>query len=495
MSIPNRSSKLPDLEAQKVATAAITDGEKASIHYVTWDGDMDPENPNNWSTPYRWTITIVVAFLVVSAAFGSSVVTGRLQGPMEDFGVSMEVSTLQVSLIVFGFMVGPLLWSPISETIGRKPVYVVALGVYFIFNIPCAVAKNIETLLVCRFFSGFFGSACLTIAGGTISDLFPAKERGNAIAYFAAAPFAGPVLGPIVGGWISIGTQNWRWIYWVNTIFAGMMWIIVILVMPETYHPILLKKRAKRLRYETGDPSYVTVEEEFPVPLSELLKDTMVRPFGMLVTEPILLLMSMYIAIIYSLLYGFFFAYPIIFGEIHGMNDGEIGLTFCSVLIGTFLALLVTPKLDKMYNKAGEKRPDGKPTPEDRLPGMMFGAPFVPVSLFIFGWTSYPWLHWTGPCFSGIPFGFGMVLIYWAANNYLIDCFPRYVTSALAGKTVVRSGGGAAFPLFIGYMYHGMGNQWASTLLAFISLAIVPIPFAFYRYGPYVRSRSKMCVQ
>ncbi|KAG0164474.1 hypothetical protein DFQ28_010270 [Apophysomyces sp. BC1034] len=492
MSIQPYASKHTDLESQLSKTGLAT--EKPNIHYVTWDGDSDPENPNNWSKLYRWVYTIIVAGLVVSAAFGSSVITGRLQGAVDTFGVSMEISTLQVSLIVFGFMIGPLLWSPLSEVFGRKPVYVIALGIYVLFNIPCAVAQNIETVLVSRFFSGFFASAALTLAGGTISDLFATNERGNAIAYFAAAPYAGPVLGPIVGGWISVGTENWRWIYWVNMMFAGVMWIIIT-IMPETYHPVLLKKRAKRLRFETGDPSYVTVEEEFPVPLSELLKSTLVRPFEMLVTEPILLFMSMYIAIIYALLYAFFFAYPIIFGEIYGMNDGEIGLTFCGVLIGTAFALLATPYFEKLYNRAAAKYPNGKATPEDRLPGMMLAAPFVPISLFIFGWTAYPWVHWIAPCISGIPFGFGMVLIYYSANNYIIDCFPRYVTSALAAKTVVRSGGGGAFPLFIVYMYHRLGNQWASTLLAFISLAIVPIPFGFYKYGAAIRARSKMCVQ
>ncbi|KAI8376060.1 major facilitator superfamily domain-containing protein [Radiomyces spectabilis] len=484
-SIVPYSSRHTDLDQHRTH-----DSEKGAIvNYVNWEVD-DPENPHNWSTGYRWLYTMIVAGLVVSAAFGSSVITGRLQGVVDTFGVSMEVSTLQVSLMVFGFMTGPLLWSPLSELFGRKPIYVISLGIYTIFNIPCAVAQNVETVLVCRFFAGFFASASLTLAGGSISDLFPTETRGNAIAYFAAAPYAGPVLGPLVGGWISVGTQNWRWIYWVNMIFAGVMWIIIC-CMPETYAPTLLQKRAKHLRKETGDPSYVTVEEEFPVPLSELIRANLIRPFQMLVTEPILLLMSGYIAIIYALLYAFFFAYPIIFGEVHHMNDGEIGLTFIGVLIGVAFALVATPVLEKVYRRAGANRAGGVATPEDRLPGMMIAAPFVPISLFIFGWTSYPWVHWIGPTSSGIPFGFGMVLVYYSANNYIIDCFPRYVTSALAAKTVVRSGGGAAFPLFIVQMYHRLGNQWASTLLAFISLAIVPIPFAFYRWGPQIRARSK----
>lgn len=217
--MPNKTTTSP----ASGTDAFAKDPEKAATFIpVTWQ-EGDPEYPPNWSKAFRWFYTIVVAFLVVSAAFGSSVITGDMMGAVDSFNVSMEVSTLQVSLMVCGFAVGPLLWSPLSEMYGRKPVYIVALGIYVVFNIPCALAQNIGTLLVCRFLCGFFASVALTLAGGTIGDLFDnAAERGGAIAYFAAAPYAGPVLGPIAGGWIGIGTHTWRWIYWVsNTIYIG----------------------------------------------------------------------------------------------------------------------------------------------------------------------------------------------------------------------------------------------------------------------------------
>jgi hypothetical protein len=188
----------------------------------------------------------------------------------------------------------------------------------------------------------------------------------------------------------------------------------------------------------------------------------------MICTEPILLLMSLYIAIIYALLYAYFFAYPIVY-EFRNFNDGEIGLCFIGIIIGTGFALLTTPQFEKDFLNRVHKK-NGKPDPEDRLPGMMFAAPFIPISLFIFAWTSFPWCHWIGGVISGLPFGYGMVIVYYSANNYIIDCFPRYVTSALAAKTLIRSGSGAAFPLFINQMYARLNDHWASTLLAFISI-------------------------
>ncbi|KZT27656.1 MFS general substrate transporter [Neolentinus lepideus HHB14362 ss-1] len=482
--------RAPTKEAGKL------DVEKAhqlkDVQLVVWKPD-DPEDPRNWSNGYRWYLTAVVALSVIACAFGSAIVTGDFDGIEAEFGVSEVVVALSVSLMVVGFGIGPLAWSPLSELYGRKLLLAVPFWVYVIFNIPCALAKNIGTLLVCRFLCGIFASAPLTLAGGVISDIWDNNERGFAIAIFAAAPYGGPVLAPLVGGFIGMQV-GWRWLFWVNMIFAAVCAVLVT-IMPETYAPVLLKKRAARMRKEQGRDNIVTEQELFPRPFSEVLVETLIRPFQMLLTEPILLLMSLYISLIYGLLYAFFFSFPVVFGEGYGFSDGIVGVTFCSVLIGLAIALLVTPRLEKFYAKKVEEG-GGKADPEARLPGMMLGAPFVPISLFIFGWTAPPYVNpvggnWVGPCISGIPFGFGMVVIYFAANAYLIDAFPAYVASALAAKVVVRSGMGAAMPLFMVQMFHGLGNGWAASLLAFLALGICPIPFLFYRYGKSIRARSK----
>ncbi|OSD04427.1 MFS general substrate transporter [Trametes coccinea BRFM310] len=475
---------------------ALADPEKArelkQMKLVTWK-EGDPEDPRNWSSLYRWYITAVCAIAVVQVAFASAVITGDFRDIEHEFHVGEVVTALSVSLMVVGFGLGPLCWSPLSELYGRRPIWVIPSLIYVIFNIPCAVAKNIQTLLICRFFCGVFASAPLTLAGGTISDVWDNNERGLAIALFAAAPYGGPVLGPIVGGFVGENI-GWRWIIWVNMIFAGVVTAFTMTI-PETFAPVLLRKRAQRLREETGDPTITTEQELFKASLSQIITETLLRPFQMIVTEPILLLMSLYIALIYGLLYAFFFSYPVVFGEDYAWNDGMVGLTFCSVLIGVAIALFVTPRIERDYlRRAAEK--GGHADPEDRLPGMMIGCWFVPISLFIFGWTSPPAVmpgggNWVGPVSSGIPFGFGMVIIYFSANAYLIDAFPGYVASALAAKTVIRSGSGAAMPLFITAMYHNLGNGWAASTWAFISLAMIPIPFLFYRYGRAIRARSK----
>lgn len=446
----------------------------------------DPENPHNWDAKWRWLYTFVYSWAVISAAYGSSSLAGGLFTIEDKFNVSEEVATLSVSLMVLGFCIGPLLWAPLSEQIGRRPVYFISFGLYVIFNIPVAVAKNIGTVLVCRFLCGVFSSSALTNVGASLVDLHD-ESRGLAIAFFSFCPYSGPVFGGIVNGFISVGSKRFDLMVWVNMAFAGVMWILMAFI-PETYAPVILKKRAKKLRKETGNMKIMTEQEATPMNFKELVNTCLYRPLKFIVQEPVLDLICGFVALIYALLYAFFFAYPVIFNTLYGYADNLIGLMYIPILIGAGLALLTTPILEKKYNELCKRR---TPKPEDRLIGAMIGSPFPCISLFILGATSYKHIIWVGPASSGIAFGYGMVLIYYSLNNYIIDTYAKYAASALATKVFLRSAGGAAFPLFVTQMYHRLGLQWASWLLAFISLAMIVIPFGFYKFGEGLR--TKMC--
>ncbi|GJP87298.1 hypothetical protein CBS63078_10552 [Aspergillus niger] len=445
----------------------------------------DPANPLNWSRLYRWYITMVVSALVVCIAYGSAIVTGGLGLIEEKYHVSLEVAILTCSIMVCGFAVGPLLWSPLSEIIGRRQVYIISLALYTVFQIPCALSPNIGGLLACRFLCGVFSSSGLSLAGGTIADIWNIEERGMAIAYFAAAPYCGPVIGPIVCGWINVGSHRLDLFFWTNMAFSGAIMVIVGLI-PETYAPVILKRRAKKLRQETGNTNIITEQEQVRPTFRDIVRISLIRPITMILTEPVLDLMCMYIVLIYAYLYAYFFAYPVIFGKLYGYNDGQIGLMFIPILIGAGFSLLITPMIERQFKRVCRTR---APTPEDRLVGALLGAPFIPIAMFILGATSFKHIIWVGPASSGIAFGFGMVLCYYAVNNYIIDSYQKYAASALAAKVFLRSGGGAAFPLFTTQMYERLGLQWASWLLAFIGVAMVFVPYGFYWFGERIRAK------
>ncbi|KAL5612607.1 hypothetical protein BROUX41_004298 [Berkeleyomyces rouxiae] len=449
----------------------------------------DPENPKNWSKAFRWYCTMVVAVTCFVVAFSSSVITPGISGVMERFDVSREVALLTITVFVVGFGVGPMVFAPLSEIYGRRIVYAITLFVAVIFIIPCAVATNITTLIVCRAIDGIAFSAPMTLVGGTLADMWKNEERAVPMAAFSAAPFLGPAIGPLVGGYLYDGS-SWRWLYYIQIIMAGIIWVLITFTMPETYTPTILARRAERLRRETGSEEWVTEQELDKRPIGETLVVFILRPFRLLFGELIVLLISLYMSVLYGLLYMFFIAFPIVYGKGKGYSNGTTGLMFIPLAVGVLLSALCSPIVNKHYIKLSAKH-NGRPPAEVRLIPMMCSCWFIPVGLFVFAWTSYPRLSWVGPALGGFPVGFGFIFLYNSANNYLVDSYQHQAASVLAAKTFIRSIWGASCVLFTGQMYDRLGDQWASSLLAFLALACCLIPFLFWMYGARIRASSK----
>ncbi|RYO75567.1 hypothetical protein DL766_003589 [Monosporascus sp. MC13-8B] len=451
--------------------------------------ENDPDNPKNWSKAFKWYITMVVAATCFVVAFASSVVTADIEGVAEEFQVSEEVALLTITLFVVGFGVGPMIFAPLSEVYGRRIIYGTTLLVAVVFIIPGAVAKNIGTLLVVRAIDGIAFSAPMTLVGGTMADLWRSEERGIPMAAFSAAPFIGPAIGPLAGGFLS-DAAGWRWLYWIHLILAFVVWVLITFTVPETYAPTILARRAKKLREQTGENDHVTEQDLDKRPFGERMRIFLIRPFQLLFGELIVFLISLYMSVLYGLLYMFFVAYPIIFQKGKGYSASITGLMFIPLAVGVVLSAFCAPWVNNHYRKLIASY-DGLPPPELRLIPMMISCWCIPIGLFIFAWTSYPRLIWVGPALGGFPVGFGFIFLYNSANNYLVDTYQHQAASALAAKTCIRSFWGAAVVLFTNQMYDHLGYEWASTLLAFIALACCGIPFLFWKYGEQIRRRSK----
>ncbi|SCZ93484.1 BZ3500_MvSof-1268-A1-R1_Chr6-3g08692 [Microbotryum saponariae] len=465
-------------------------GTVASPYIVDYGVD-DPENPLEWTTLKRWYITGVVSMGTLVVAFGSSVYAGAIPQMIVYFDKTQTLLTLGLTFYVLGFAMGPLLWAPFSELYGRRIVLLPTYTLFTVFHIGCALAQNYETLMVMRFLTGFFGSSPLTNAGGVVSDIWDSKTRALALAWYSLAPFAGPVLGPICGGFLGIN-EDWRIVFWLCFAFSAVL-LGFSCTVPETYTPVLLRRRAARLSKETGD-HYISRHDlniKADETLAHKLRINVSRPFIFLVYEPIVLAMAIYAAIIYATLYLMFPAFPIVFVEKRGWNLGEAGLPFIGVGLGMLLGILfnivyINPKYIRDIDAAGGHLP-----PEARLPACCLGGVSLPIGLFWFAWTAQPSVHWVVPCLASIPFGFGMVIVFLSMMSYLVDSYLWLCASALAANAVLRSCLGATFPLFVKGMFDKLGVNWALTLVAFLSLILTPIPFVFLRYGARIRAHSK----
>lgn len=183
-------------------------GTEDDPYLVQWIPN-DPRNPMLFSASLKWFLTFVVAIATLAVALISSAYTGGIAEMMVELHMGQEVATLGVSLFVVGFAVGPLIWAPLSEVFGRQILFITTYAALTAFNAGCAGAQNSWTLIILRFFAGAFGSSPLTNAGGIIADMFPAADRGLAMSLFAAAPFMGPSLGPVIGGFLGMNAGTY----------------------------------------------------------------------------------------------------------------------------------------------------------------------------------------------------------------------------------------------------------------------------------------------
>ncbi|PPQ67075.1 hypothetical protein CVT25_005676 [Psilocybe cyanescens] len=456
----------------------------------------DPEDPQNWSNAKRWYLTLISGLLVLNATFASSSPSGIFPQLMEEFQMSEKVGILTLSLFVCGYCVGPLLWGPLSERYGRRPLFVYPFFVYMCFMIGGALAKNTPSLLLFRFLGGTFAAAPLTNSGALISDIWDAKMRGKAMAIFTVAPFAGPALGPTAAGFIG-DTISWRWLFWVLAAFAGICEILIVFTIPETYTPQILVKKAQAKRQETGNDRYYAALERQEVDFKKRIEDILAKPFVILFNEPMLVAITLYMSFVYGCLYLLFTAYPIVFTQAHHFSAGVSGLMFLPIPIGGALAvvLYVAYYNPKYEDEAVHCYP--KPVaPEFRLEMVLYAGPLFAISFFWFAWTSFPNLSYWAPMLSGLLMGFSIQLIFLGLFNYIIDAYISVAASALASSTVIRSMFGAGFPvdiLFASDLYDALNPRWASTLLGCIAVLMVPIPLVLKSYGPLLRRKSRFC--
>ncbi|CAD1812004.1 Major Facilitator Superfamily protein [Candida parapsilosis] len=463
---------------------------------VAFNGLNDPYHPHNYPLWKKLLYSASVAMAALSLSMGSAMFSQGSRDLQEIYHIGTSVAALATSLFVFGFAAGPVVYGPMSELFGRKPVMVISCLGYVSFQFGCAAAKDLQTIMLCRFFSGLVGSAPLVVAPAVMVDLFKARVRGSAISVFASVLFGGPMLAPILGGFI-VKNQSlgWRWTSYMSAIIGCLALFMNTFFLQETHHPVLLMRKAELLRRKTGNWGIFAPHEEVSLNLNEIVRNNIMRPLRLLFTEPIIFLVSIYNAFIYGMLYAFLTVVPLIFSGRYYWSQGVAELPYLSMLLGVFSGGITIVYFEMLLNKKVDA--GLKPTPEARLPPIMIGGFTFVIGIFWLGWTGdyAEHVHWIVPVIGAFFVGNGLMLIFLPTMNYIIDCYLYVAASALAGNTFLRSGFGAAFPLFTTQMFNNLTIKWAATLLGCLGALMIPVPFLFYKYGGYIRSKSKFAMK
>ena len=413
-----------------------------------WTGPDDPEDPHNWPLWQRIYHTTVPGLFGLAVTFGSSVYTPGYHDVQKRFNVSATVALLPLSLYVIGLAFGPILAAPISETLGRRVVYLASSPIAALFTLGAGFSNTFASLAVTRFFAGSFGSPVLAVGAGTLVDMWPPVYRAYATSAFILAPFLGPALGPAVGGFAA-QEKGWRWTQW-PILFLLVPVYLYSLGMKETYKKIILQKRAKRMGIappaKVGPSGFAAVRFMITV--------TLFRPVKMIFTEPIVFFFSLYTGFNFSVLFGFFDAFPLVFGNVYHFEPGFTGLTFLGIGFGCCAGALTAMLINRLwyhkeYLKSHQEGKGGTVAPEYRLYAAMLGSFGLPIGLFWFAWTSRKEIHWISPVLATVPFAWGNICVFNSCGLYLVDVYgPLNGASALAANGLIRYAAGAVFPLF-----------------------------------------------
>ncbi|CAG7946532.1 unnamed protein product [Penicillium salamii] len=460
------------------------------VHWTSLDAHLDP---TNYSHAKKVVLTAFVSLIGICATAASAIDACGLPQYTADFQVKEVVGSLTTGLFMIGLSFGSLLSGPFSETFGRNIVYIVTMFLYLLFIMAAALAPNPASHLVFRFLAGVFGSTPLTCSGGTVADLWNPVEKGYSFFIYSIPSFGGPVIGQLIGSFIP-PALGWRWLEWIMLIMGGTVLVTVILFQPETYGDLLLYRKAKALRKQTGNPRYRAPMEVNKLPLKQRLIVAVSRPFLWSYTEPIVLLMALYLTIVYIILFTFLEGYKFIFGETYGLSQELTSITWAGMFVGMTLTSLIIPTVFTWTRQ--EYKDTNRIRPETRLwYAMLGGAPAVPVGLFWMGWTSSPSISIWSPLVASALVGFGMTTIFTSAYLYVIDSYGVFSASALGFMAFTRYLVSGGVMIAGSTIYERYGVHYTLTVLGAISAAMALIPYIFYVYGARIRQISKHAIQ
>ncbi|KZN83571.1 Caffeine resistance protein [Penicillium chrysogenum] len=492
--ISNKLWPYPNLEACKFETLSTSPTSTISVtpepsqqFIVEFSGDDDPDMPRNWSLLSKTLVTLDIMLLNFSFYAASAIFTPSIPGIEEQFGATTAEGTLGLSLFVIAYGIGPLFLSPLSNlpAIGRTPVYVLGSLIFCLLNIGAALGKNVETILILRFFGGFFGSAPISVGGATLMEVYGPGEAPYAIALYAIFGTLAMFVPSYIYALVMVAnSHSERWHTWTASLWllsgiTAFTTLFIFFLLPETLSSNILLRRAQRLREHTGNPLYRS-KSEMDTPTTSfgamIFKQT-VDDLKLSCMDPVIIFVNIHTMLIYGILYLWFEFFPFVafFGIL-------VGAAISVVSYMLWLRFSYQPRVSKVESSI---------EPEARLVPGQIGAICIPICLFMFAWTSRPGVHWVVPIIGTAFFAPGFYLTFQSVLNYLGESYPRHVASVFAGNTFFRSSFGGALPLAAPRMLQSLGIVWASSTLGFISIAMLPLPFILERYGKTLRSWSK----
>lgn len=300
-------------------------------------------------------------------------------------------------------------------------------------------------------------------------------------------------MGPVMGAAV-YESLGWRWVGYIQLIWFGALFPVYYFFMYESRGGAILARRARAIqKCKSGNDSDCEKQKNLSTTKLRDFVHIATRPVILFSTEPVLFVSTVWSAFTVGTLFLFTQSVEQVFMELYDWNVSQTGYVQCSVVIGECLGWGLNFISRKLYFSSASRNTEvpGSPIPEARLYMAVLGGVFgISGGMFTYAWTSYPTIPWIAPAISLAMVGAGSVLVVTGVSDYVVDAYSDYAGSAMGSVAGGENIFSAFLPLATMSMYGNLGLQWASTLLAFVSLVLSLVPTLMFFWGKEVRERS-----
>ncbi|KAK2016235.1 major facilitator superfamily transporter [Colletotrichum eremochloae] len=482
--------------------------------------DSKSEEPFSiYSKKQKWVIIVIIGLAGLFSGLSSSIYNPSLDAIAREF----KISAAQVSLTITSFLImqatTPLLWGPLSDTVGRRPTYIAAFAVYSVANIALSFSPNYAVLLVFRGVQAAGSASTVSIGNGVMQDIAPRSERGAFISFYQAIRNFGTAFGPVLGG-VLANSFGFRSVFVFLLIVSALTLAAIALFLPETMRTIAgngslrLTGIYKPLyQYVSKEPKYMQ-DPDGPLVLQSITVYTFLRPFR-LFQEKDLVINLVWGGVLYAIWNMVTSSTTPLFQASFGLNELLLGVVYIANGFGTVVGSVIAGKtLTRDYKAAETKYKETHNIPYDeelspmnvppdfpleqarlqRLPWMVFV--FV-ASLTGYGFSlAYPALT-AQPGWIAMPLAMQFLIAasanaMFALNQTIIsDLCPGQGASATAVNNLVRCGLAALGVAFTEQMLSAVGPGTAFLSLGLAVIAVSPIQVVNQFWGPMWRAQRE----
>ncbi|KAF2096303.1 MFS transporter [Rhizodiscina lignyota] len=449
----------------------------------------DPADPYNWPAWKKNVNLFLVAFHACMATFFAAGIIPAFGDIAADLGVSLQKASYLTSATIAMLGVGPLLWKPLANRFGRRPIWLISTLFAGVMNIGCAESHSYGAMMACRCIMSFFICPAAAIGGGVVVETFFKKDRGKFMGIWMLIFTLGPPSGPFFMGFVAYHI-GYRWIYWIFAIINAVQFVAYFFFGPETRY---LRSGVTHTG-STFKKEYLTFGRLDPTPLKpvEFISPIFLARYAS-ITIP---------TITYTIVFCFASVFltveiPQIFIPKFNFNPQQIGLQFLGIMVGTIIGeQLGGPLSDVWINRKTRKNGNGiRPEPEYRLWLSYFGFMLVIIGLIVFGVqvNNAAVGHWDVSPIVGIAIaGAGNQIITTILVTYAIDCHPEQSSSIGVFVNIFRSTWGFIGPFWFPDMIDSIGVAGSGGLMAGIVLvcSVLPVVVLQWKGGAWRASNS-----